>query len=347
MPVARKDPRIWSIVVGLVVSAALLTLVLTRINLGDAWRHVMQLNPVKLLWPLAITLVSLPLRPWRWRLMFAPQKRPAYTVTFNAFYISMLANNVLPARGGDVLRCFLVDRRKSIRNATRVLGTLGVEKVLDGLALVAVAGTALVFWRRESWLLQLVALAAAVFGGALALLFIMQRRPEAVRRPVRAAFRVLRLAAVGDKLDALLVSLTDGLSAVRSPRRILALVALTALAWALEAAFIWSMAPALGVSLSLGAAALVVAVLGLGMMAPAAPGYVGTYEFFAVAVLSLFGVTKESALALTLVMHAWVLLVMTVVGAAALAASGLRFSGLGSLAPATNATAEELDNNET
>jgi uncharacterized membrane protein YbhN (UPF0104 family) len=67
-------------------------------------------------------------------------------------------------------------------------------------------------------------------------------------------------------------------------------------------------------------------------MIPAAPGYIGTYEVFTISALGLFGATREEALALALVMHAWVLVVTTGLGVASLGSSGLGFSRLVSLA---------------
>jgi uncharacterized membrane protein YbhN (UPF0104 family) len=178
-------------------------------------------------------------------------------------------------------------------------------------------------------------------------LWLLQSHPEVFRRFVRGCFRFIRRPALGEKVQDLSISLAEGLSAIGSLDRMLVLVAATAVVWALEAAFIWAMAAAVGVPLSIAGGALVAAVLGLGLMIPAAPGYVGTYEFFAVAVLSLFGASRESALALTLVMHAWVLLFTTGMGLAALAASGVRLSRLLALPSSSASTLRETETDGT
>jgi uncharacterized membrane protein YbhN (UPF0104 family) len=98
--------------------------------------------------------------------------------------------------------------------------------------------------------------------------------------------------------------------------------------WTCEAALIWKLAAALQIPLSLPAAAVVSAVLGLGLMIPAAPGSIGMYEFFSVAVLRLFGIESGRALALTLLMHTWSFVVVTGLGLAGLWISGINFSQL-------------------
>ena len=328
MDVPAKPSRFaWS-AVGLLIGGVLLALVLTRLDLGEAWTRLTQLDPRRLLLPLAITLIAVPVRPWRWRFSFPPQHRPRFAASVYAFYLSLMVNNIAPARGGDVLRCFLIGRDRSLHNASRVLGTLALEKLLDGLALLAVVTLSLFFVGDAVWLTRLAACAGLIFIAAFVAFWLLQRRPDLFQRIIQKFVRILRRPTLTEKIDTLFVSLTEGLSAVGQPRRLCVLLLATALVWALEAAFVWAMAAAVAVPLSYAAAALVTAVLGLGLMIPAAPGYIGTYEFFTVAVLGLFGIAPENALALTLSMHAWVLITTTGLGLVALAASGLKLSSL-------------------
>ncbi len=325
--------------IGLAISLGLIALIATRLDLSEAWERLVSLEPRALLAPLAITLASLPLRPWRWRWSFPREGRPGYPAAFRTFYIGLMANNLLPARGGDVLRCFLLGREWSIRDAARVLGTLGVEKVLDGLALLAVVATSLFFMGDQIWLTRLAALSGLVFGGVFAFMIALQRWPEGSMRFMKRSLDILRLPRVLEKLEGSIRGFTAGISAIGTLRGIATLGLMTAAIWALEAAFVWTMAASVDVELSLAGGALVTAVLGLGLMIPAAPGYIGTYEFFTVSVLGLFGASSEAALALAVIMHAWVLIVTTTLGVAALGSSGLGFSRLVAIAggPASSA----------
>jgi uncharacterized membrane protein YbhN (UPF0104 family) len=77
------------------------------------------------------------------------------------------------------------------------------------------------------------------------------------------------------------------------------------------------------------------AVLGLGLAVPAGPGFLGTFEFFAVAGLSLNGVETESALALALLLHAWSFLATSIFGLIGVATAGLSRTDRHSLFPVT------------
>jgi uncharacterized membrane protein YbhN (UPF0104 family) len=45
-------------------------------------------------------------------------------------------------------------------------------------------------------------------------------------------------------------------------------------------------------------------------MVPSAPGFLGTYEFFAVASLGLFGIAPSPALALAVTMHIYLYVII-------------------------------------
>jgi hypothetical protein len=60
----------------------------------------------------------------------------------------------LPIRGGDVVRCFLIAREPSLSTAGTTLGTLGIEKIFDGLALFAVVVIGCLFLSPPQWVVH-------------------------------------------------------------------------------------------------------------------------------------------------------------------------------------------------
>jgi uncharacterized protein (TIRG00374 family) len=239
-----------------------------------------------------------------------------------------MANNLLPGRGGDILRCFLVSGRGSMRGASMVLGTLALEKVLDGLALLSVLLLSLCFFDPPKWFWQLGLFSGATFGIAVALLALLRHRASWLLLKIRSLSQRIHLAAFGEKAADLFERFADGLTAMGSPGQMAVLILLTVSIWATEAMLIWGLALTLDISLPLPAAAFVSACLGLGLMIPAGPAFIGTYEFFAVAALGIFGVRAESALALAVLMHAWMVIVTTVYGFVGLNVIGIKFSYL-------------------
>lgn len=320
--------RVQSAVVGVLIGLGCLAILLRQVDLKQSWNALGQLNGPFLLVPLAVMFVNLPLRAWRWQLIFPSSWRPGVGTCLIVLGIGNMANFLLPGRAGDLARCVLVGRAGSLSESSRTLATLAVEKVLDGLALVGMVLFAAWALHPPHWVLELVRVAILIFGGALVLLVALRYRTRALIDSVRRAFRMVHLSALEEKFDGLLTSFADGLSAVSSAGQMLTLLLMTAAIWTTEAGTVWGLARAMGLAVSVKSAVVASAVLGLGLMIPAAPGGLGTYELFGTEAFKLAGIAASSALALTVVIHAWVFVVNIVVGICLLAVKGLSLAQL-------------------
>jgi glycosyltransferase 2 family protein len=319
---------VQSAVVGLLIGLGCFAILLRQVDLKQSWNALGRLSGPFLLIPFAMSVLNLPLRAWRWQFIFPSSSRPSLGACLTVLGIGNMANFLLPGRAGDLARCFLLGRNGSLDESSRTLATLAVEKVLDGLGLVGVVLFSVWVLHPPHWVLDLLRVAIAIFGGALILLVVLRYRTQALIPYVRRAFRVLHLSSLEEKLAGLLTSFTDGLSAVSSAGQMFTLLILTAVIWATEAGLIWGLAIALGLTVHFKSAVLASAVLGLGLMIPAAPGGLGTYELFGTEAFKLAAIPASSALALTVVIHAWVFVTNIVFGACLLGFKGISLAQL-------------------
>jgi uncharacterized protein (TIRG00374 family) len=316
--------RVQSAVVGVLIGLGCLAAVLRQVDLKQSWNALGRLNGPFMLVPLAVLLVNLPLRTLRWQLIFPSSGRPGFGDCLTVLGIGNMANFLLPGRAGDLARCVLLGRGDSLNETSRTLATLAVEKVLDGLALVGMVLFSVWVLHPPHWVFELLRVAILIFGGALALLVALRYRTRALID----SFRFVHLSSLEEKFDGLLTSFADGLTAVSSAGQMLTLLLMTAVIWTTEAGLIWGLAGALGLGVSLKSAVVASAVLGLGLMIPGAPGGLGTYELFGTEAFKLAGIAASSALALTVVIHAWVFLANIAVGACLLAIKGISLAQL-------------------
>jgi glycosyltransferase 2 family protein len=315
-------------VVGVLIGFGCVAILLRQVDLKQSWSTLSRLNGPFMLVPLAVFFVNLPLRAWRWRLIFPSSWRPGLGTCLTVLGIGNMANFLLPGRAGDLARCLLVGRAGSLDEGSRTLATLAVEKVLDGLALVGMVMISIWALHPPHWVIELLRVAILIFGGALVVLVALRYRTRVLIDSVRGAFRLVHLSSLEEKFDGLLTSFAEGLSAVSSAGQMLTLLLMTAAIWTTEAALIWGLAMALGLAVTLKSAVVASAVLGLGLMIPAAPGGLGTYELFGTEAFKLAGIAAGSALALTLVIHAWVFVANIVVGICLLAIKGISLAQL-------------------
>jgi uncharacterized membrane protein YbhN (UPF0104 family) len=94
----------------------------------------------------------------------------------------------------------------------------------------------------------------------------------------------------------------------------------SALAWAASTGTFLAAGQAVGVELSLAQAALLTSGVALVSIVPAGPGFVGTFELTVVGIAEGFGISRDDAFALGLLVHLMILATTSVGGVIAMLA---------------------------
>jgi uncharacterized protein (TIRG00374 family) len=291
--------------VGLLSSALFLWLVLREADLGAVWSALGGADPGRVVLAAVVVQAVYVSQAVRWRLIAdAPQ------LSVRRFYALVLggigANNVLPLRIGDLLRGRWLATAASMPTGT-AFGSVFRDRACDVLTLVVALAVSLPFVGGAAWVAR-IAVGGAVLVVVLAVLLLAavvytRSRPRA-RRGVRS--RVRRLAR-------------DTIDEVASPigrRRVVVALALSGVAWGSWALAAGLVCSSLGIGLSPIDAVFVTAVVNLGVAIPSSPGFVGTYQWLAVAALGVIGVDGDVAIAFALLMQAVWFVPTTIVGGA-------------------------------
>jgi uncharacterized membrane protein YbhN (UPF0104 family) len=75
------------------------------------------------------------LQSWRWLLVLKPVETISFWTSFRAIYVGLFANEVLPLRTGELIRCFLVSRWSSVPISVSFASAL-IERIFDGVWLM-------------------------------------------------------------------------------------------------------------------------------------------------------------------------------------------------------------------
>lgn len=305
-----------SLIIGLLISTLLIGFLSNRIDWHVVWSAFQELDAYRLqLGVIAlVTVINLGIRALRWHFIFPRADRPGVLACFLASCTGNFANFLLPARGGDILRAVIIGRRLPHPATSQVLATVGLEKVLDGLMLLLMLMVSALWLSPPMWYHHLTIAAGALFGGTLALLILLQYRRLRVVAQIEALFCALRLPEVGIRMAGICRGIFAGLCAVASARHLAGVLLLTAITWVVEAVVIQGLAGTMHIVLTIHGAMVVSAIIGLGMAVPAAPGALGTYELAGQTALGLFGIGAGQAIAFTLLLHAWALLITAGLG---------------------------------
>lgn len=265
---------------------------------------------------IAFDILSYIAQGWRWEILLRPRGRLSVWRTTQAIYAGLFTNEVVPMRAGEIVRMGLAARWLNAP-ARAVLPSLLLERLMDGLWLAAAAGTAALFVP----LPDSVRIATGILGTVVLLGFALF---EWVSRRAPGTPRTGRLGAIPGWLRPIQESIRDaGLS--RGFRSALFASGLVLLGQILA---FWSIMQAAGLGLGFGAGAVVLLIVHLGTMIPNAPANLGSYQFFVVVGLAVFGVDKTSATAFSFVVFFLLTAPLWLIGSFALSRSGVTIASV-------------------
>jgi uncharacterized protein (TIRG00374 family) len=256
-------------------------------------------------------------RVQRWRLMLA-SSRPGIGFWRSAVPLlaSVATNNVLPFRAGDALRAIAFSRWLGI-GTSRVLATLLVERLLDLLSLLAFAALLLTLLAQDlagAW--AILGIGGHVFAGIALVVLVALFRPRLFFDPAHLVVRIIRRFAtgIGDRLDLIVMQIFDTLEHQARGAHMFRLMIWSAMAWTLEGGIFYATARALPSITEMAGAILAFPVATLATLLPSTPGYVGTFDFFAIRMAELAGNPPAAAAAFAVLVHMILWLAATLAG---------------------------------
>jgi hypothetical protein len=304
--------RILRAGLGLGVSAVALWLVLGSVDLDEVGAVLGRAAPAWLAVMLAFQALDILVRAVRWQRLLRPVARVRFGDTLDALLVGYLANNVLPARLGELVRSHRFGERAGLSRTT-TLGTVVVERVVDTGVVVAIAAVGILVLGVRGVVADAVAVGlalAALLGVGLAIGIAAHRLPGAEW----IAGAVARWPRVGE----LAGKLRTGLAVAGQPRALGEGLGLSVVAWGASLLAVAAAGQAIGLELRIGEAALLASGAALATAVPAGPAYLGTFELAFVGIGEALGIAAEPALAVAILAHASILVVTTVGGGAAL-----------------------------
>jgi uncharacterized protein (TIRG00374 family) len=270
----------------------------------------------------------------RWRQLIAVDTPPPPRRVFNLLMIGYLANAVLPARPGDVVRAVLLRQIFGISFSYGVAGIV-MERLFDALAICALGLIASFVVPLPSLLLSgLYTLAAAGLALAAMLLFLNWRRLSIAQLPVR--FPIVFRHALARFLAEWLERFASAMRILYSPTRLSLAVLLTCLGWGTLVLSCVLLIQAFQVSVPPAAALLVLVATNLGAIVPSSPGSLGVYHLMAVMALSVWQVDTAVAVAFAIASHALAIALHIVLGIWSAWLEGIGMKRLTRLAEATD-----------
>ena len=305
-PEASSARRYVLLAIKIAVSLVLLVLLFSKIEIGQLWAIARRASVLWLGVALTIYVINLIASTWRWYILLDAQEvKVRRRWLFGSFMVASFFNNFLPSNiGGDVIR--ISDTAKAARSRTLAATVVLMDRGLGLMALVLVAAVgasaagavhpaALPIWPVWLWagfLAGAAATAPAVFAPAG---FGRLLQPLTVFHP----------EWVGDRIE----TLTSVLARFGARPRALATCFTTAVfVQATMVVFYFAVAHALHLNVALSDIAVIVPISFVVQMLPVSFGGFGVREATFSIYFSRIGQPIESAIAMSLVGQALIML---------------------------------------
>lgn len=293
---------------------------------------------------LPVYFLGLLVRTVRWQFLLRPVQKVSTLRLYPVVIIGLMANNILPARAGELARAYVLGQRERISKTTS-LGTIAVDRLFDGVTLIplmlitaAIAGDKAHFpvLGHDLNFAGLGIVMGALFGVALGVLFYLALSDRG-RRMLHSLVHRFAPAKLKPHVEGMLHSFFEGLHALRSPVDLGIAWVMSLVSWLLEATMYYIVARAFGIHLGFEVFILVTAAANLAIAIIATQGGIGAFELVVSRTIIAFSVgagtaaahpTSAQASTYALGLHALLLVPIVVIGLVLMWSMDLSFSDM-------------------
>jgi glycosyltransferase 2 family protein len=322
----RVRSRIYALIT-LVVSVACIIWALHGVSWKELWEDIRTLDWRWVALGGVADILVYVIQGWRWSLLLRPVGRASPLSSVGAIYVGLFANEVLPLRAGELIRCFLQARWSEIPISVTLASAL-IERIFDGILLITGIFFSLDYVRHfplnrgQARAIRIltdgtISLAVLVVVCGILLAVAMFWREQALDALLNA--RMFSWVHVFVK-DLHMIGHSRYLyfSAIVSVGYLL-----------MQVVPIYALMQAYGLDEgSWARAAALMVLIRLAAVVPQAPGNVGLFQVISTLGLTLFGVQQPEARRFTLILWGMITLPLLVAGFVAMVVTGAKMADI-------------------
>jgi len=205
--------------------------------------------------------------------------------------VGFMAILALPARLGEFVRPGLL-RTRGYCSASAALGTVAVERIVDGLAISLVVFFNFFALRGPNapgWMMPTAYTALGVFAACLVFLVFAMRRPgPTVRFCLKMSLLPRFAPRIAKVIEKKALEVISGFGVLKDPKNLGVFLLWTIVYWGANGLGVLVLARAFGLDLGLVGAFATMGLLGVGISLPNSPGMVGQFQWFTLVGMSLY-----------------------------------------------------------
>ncbi len=312
-----KKKSTW---IGLILIAVAFYFLFRNVKFEELLADFSHFNLIWLFVALVVYLFGYVIRGYRWVILLAPIKKCSFKSLFPTLLIGFMANNIMPLRLGEFYRAHLNGKKEGISRSAS-LGTIILERLFDGMAMLLILGASIFFRHAASTPISQnvegpAELASYIFGTAflsfLTMIIFKKRTIQIINYFISHAPKKHH-----DQLKRICHTFLDGLEILKNIKESILVLTASLAAWTCEFTAFFLIAVGFQLApepLHYNSAGLLMAITNLGLMVPSTPGGLGIFEGIGVTFLSIYSIPAHTALAYIVTVHLVVFLPITLLG---------------------------------
>ena len=283
----------------LLVAAVLVALVVfaATIEWRQTWQALRHTSPALIAAAALVNLLSLALKALRWWIFLRPIGVSSLWLAMRATFAGAALNNVLIANSGEAARVVFVSRATHVPSAG-VLASLALERLFEMVGYVILLAVSVSLLPLPSALADTRPYAFVALGLMLALLVYLLRHPERVEMPLLEGDTLLHRARHYGRRFARIVG------SISTTRRFGVSMVITAAVWGLQVATYALTARAARFPIPLVATIAAILAVNIGFALRTTPGNVGVFQMIYAVTATAFGLDRDQAIAVALLIQA-------------------------------------------
>jgi len=291
-----------------------------------------EINCLFLLPAILVLLLTLVVRAIRWHYLLRPIKLATLYNLFAATTIGFMANMLLPARVGELIRAYILGQREQI-SKTAALASVFLERLWDVIILLSFLALLVITRsiRREILVDQRLLGIGYISLGLIGLIFLSLILIRHKAQPIsdRVATMIAPFSRqLAERIRGIINSFTQGLVTLRMDRNLVNIIFWSLTLWITAGLSLHLILFAFDLHLPLPVPFFLLILQAFGVALPSSPGFIGTYHAATVAGLTMLGIPRGQALSVAIVMHASFFIPMVLLGLGLLWMEGISWKQL-------------------
>ena len=290
--------------------------VLNGAGLQYIWGEVQRMHWAWVCAAVAADICVYLLHAWRWRLLLRPIEQVPFIQAVESIYVGLFANEVLPLRAGELIRCFLLSKFTEVPLSVTFASAL-IERIFDGIWLLGCFFFCLHLGKLPGVLLNggyLLAVLIAICG--LILAYAMYARKQSLH------------LLFGISWPRWFNTLIEDLHLIGHSRYLYFSFLVSGLYMFAQILPIYMLVQANRLPIPWTASFTMMVLLRLSSIVPQAPGNLGSFQWVTARTLIMFGLASGHAKRFSIILWAVLTIPLIVIGFVALALEGVNMTHL-------------------